>query len=58
MQSKLLMRTREQEMSLISFVIDFMEEMFSVRFFFKAVCTVAKSMYAFSIPVSKEFVQR
>lgn len=58
MQSKPLMRTREQEMSLISFVIDFMEEMFSVRFFFKAVCTVAKSMNAFSILVSKEFVQR
>lgn len=58
MQSKLLMRMREQEMSLISFIIDFMEEMFSVRFFFKAVCTVAKSVYAFSILVSKEFAQR
>lgn len=49
---------REQEMSLVSFIIDFMEEMFSVRFFFKVVCTVAKSMYAFSILVSKEFAQR
>jgi len=58
MQSKLLTRTREQEMSLISFIIDFMKEMFSVGFFFRAVCTGAKSMYAFLILVSKEFAQR
>lgn len=49
---------REQEMSLISFIIDFMEKTFSVGLFFKAVCTVAKSMCAFSILVSKEFGKR